>query len=519
VRLSLRWKIVGGYGLMLLLIALLGWVTYSLFASVREVQRTVFNKALPQLVAVDEIVRSYTAQSAAVRGYLIGSEPPLLDQYQQEVDIASDWEQTADSLFGQGGDGALLNQLQSAGSEFHKLVDAQVLPLAQRGNRSQAFRVLGQEGTPLITEIENTGQALRTSQDAVVRQTEDDLQVQSDRVRYILLIVTIGALVFGIILAIVLPRRLVGNLDKLVFAARAIGRGDFDQKIEIQSGDEVGELAERFKEMQAGLRRLQQLAAHDRELEIAASIQQNLLRRSVLSARDFVVIPIQRQANLVGGDWYDLESRDGSLTVVIGDASGKGIGAALMSTVTLSSLRAERGLGATPQRIIEQANKVLMDATAPDSFTTMIYATIDLATGNARWLNMGHLTPFLLSRDQEPPSGFYVEGPRNRVLGWFDDPGFQETSCAMRAGDRLVLFTDGFLEAKSASGELFGEERLAESLTRYAPLGLDKLGDALISDVERFTSGKIDDDLTMLVVEYRPDRAPEAGGEPVAEPQ
>lgn len=504
MRLSLRWKIVGGYGLMLLLIALLGWVTFSLFASVREVQRSVFNKALPQLVAVDEIVRSYTAQSAAVRGYLIGSEPTLLDQYEQEVDIVAGWEDRAGGLFGSGGDRALLGKLVSAGSEFHKLVDHQVLPLAQRGNRSQAFRVLGQEGTPLITQIENTGQSLRMAQDEVVSQTENDLQVQSNRVVFILLVVTIGALLIGVVLAIALPRRLVGNLDKLVFAARAIGRGDFDQKIEIHSGDEVGELAERFKEMQAGLRRLQQLAAHDRELEIAASIQQNLLRRSVVSARDFVVIPIQRQANLVGGDWYDLELNDDSLTVVIGDASGKGIGAALMSTVTLSSLRAERGLGASPQRIIEQANKVLMDATAPDSFTTMIYATIDLATGNARWLNMGHLSPYLLSRDSGTAAGLYVEGPRNRVLGWFDDPGYQETACLIKAGDRLVLFTDGFLEAKSADGEQFGEERLAESLIRYAPLGLDKLGDALISDVERFTSGKLDDDLTMLVVEYRP---------------
>jgi serine phosphatase RsbU (regulator of sigma subunit)/CHASE3 domain sensor protein len=504
VRLSLKWKIVGGYGLMLVLIALLGWVTFSLFASVREVQRTVFNKALPQLVAVDEIVRSYTAQSAAVRGYLIGSEPALLDQYEQEVAIAARWEAQAGNLFQQGEDGVLLDRLVGAGSHFHKLIDQQVLPLAQRGNRSQAFRVLGQEGTPLISRIEDEGGALRTAQDQVVGQTEADLQVQSNRVVFILLVVTIGALAIGIVLAIVLPRRLVANLDKLVFAARAIGRGDFEQKIEIPAHDEVGELAERFKEMQAGLKRLQQLAAHDRELEIAASIQQNLLRRSVVSSRDFVVMPIQRQANLVGGDWYDLEVNDSSLTAVIGDASGKGIGAALMATVTLSSLRAERGLGASPQRIIEQANEVLKDATAPDSFTTLLYATIDLESGVARWFNMGHLAPYLLTRGDQP-SGRFVEGSSNRVLGWFDDPGYKETVCPLERGDRLVLFTDGFVEAKSTSGELFGESRLAESLVRYAPLALDKVGEGLIGDVERFTSGKLDDDLTMLVIEYRPE--------------
>ena len=63
MRLSLRWKIVGGFGLLLLLIALLGWVTLSLFGSLRNVQRRVFDEAIPALLAVDEIVRSYTAQS------------------------------------------------------------------------------------------------------------------------------------------------------------------------------------------------------------------------------------------------------------------------------------------------------------------------------------------------------------------------------------------------------------------------------------------------------------------------
>jgi serine phosphatase RsbU (regulator of sigma subunit)/CHASE3 domain sensor protein len=489
---------------MLLLIALLGWVTFSLFGSVREVQRTVFNRALPQLVAVDEIVRSYTAQSAAVRGYLIGSDPQLLDQYQQEVLISQDWEDRAVDLFGSGKDRELLDTLIESGRSFHTLVDDQVLRLAERGNRSQAFRVLGQEGTPLISQIGNTGQTLRTAQDQAVGQTEEDLSVQSNRVVLILLLVTIGALLIGVVLTIVLPRRLVGNLDKLVFAARAIGRGDFEQSIDIDSSDEVGELADRFGEMQAGLKRLQQLAAHDRELEIAASIQQNLLRRQVPASGEFVVLPVQRQANLVGGDWYDLELSDHSLTVVIGDASGKGIGAALMSTVTLSSLRAERGLGASPAKIIEQANKVLLDATAPDSFTTMIYASVDLTAGTARWLNMGHISPYLLSRRGADPGGHFVEGPRNRVLGWFDDPGYAETSCSLAPGDRLVLFTDGFVEAKSPDGELYGEERLEESLIRYAPLPLDQVGEGLVSDVERFSAGKLDDDLTMLIVEFRP---------------
>lgn len=487
---------------MLALIAVLGWVTLSLFGSLRDVQATVLQTAVPRLAAVDELVRSYTAQSAHVRGFLVVGERGLLDQYESEVAVARRLRGRAMRLFPEGRERDLLERLVSAGASFQDLVDDEVVPLTLEGKRSQAARVLGQEGSPLIEGIEEVGQQLRAAQDAEVIRTEAELETQSNRVVLTLVLVTAGALFIGVVLAVLLPRRLVANLDRLVDAARAIERGDFDRPVEVTSHDEVGELAERFEEMQAGLKRLQQLAAHDRELEIAGSIQRNLLQRGIPQASQFNLAPIQRQANVVGGDWYDFELTGDTLTVVVGDASGKGIGAALMSTVTLSSLRAERGLGAGPQRIIEQANKVLKDASEADSFTTMIYLTIDLPHGSVRWLNMGHLSPYVLRTSNGLLSGDFAEGLRNRVLGWFDDPGYQESGVDLARGDRLIVFTDGFLEAKAPEGELFGEQRLADALIRNAPLPPQQMGEALVAEVERFAAGKLDDDLTMLVIEY-----------------
>src|SRR5688500_2776979 len=328
--LSLRWKIAGGFGVLVALILALSWITFSLFGSLRSVQRRVFDVALPGVIAVDEIVRSYTAQSAAVRGYLIGSQRELRAQYESEVEVADFWEQRASSLIEADEERDLLEQLTEAGHSFHDLVDEQVFPLAVQGNRSQAFRVLGQDGTPLISEIERLGSLLRTAQDRVVAATQNDVRTRSNQTVVILLLVTIAIVLLGIALAIVLPRRLVSNMSKLVEAARAIGRGDLDQQLDIRSGDEVEELAVRFGEMQSGLKRLQQLALQDRELEIAASIQRNLLQRSIPETPGARVVPLQRQANLVGGDWYDIDIAEGNVTVVVGDASGKGIGAALM---------------------------------------------------------------------------------------------------------------------------------------------------------------------------------------------
>lgn len=510
IRLSLRWKIAGGFGLLLVLIGLLGWVTLSLFNSTRAVQRQVFDRALPQLIAVDEIIRSFTAQSAAIRGYVISTEQELLSQYLREVDIASDWEQRALELDPPEAERALFMSLIEAGNDFQTLVDEQVLPLAVEGQRSQAFRVLGQDGTPLINRIERLGENLRAAQDRLVLQTEQDVRDRQNQVVAILIVVLLGVFVMGLALAILLPRRLVRDLHVLVHAARGIERGDFNQTIWIRSGDEVEELAMRFESMQAGLKRLQQLALQDRELDIAASIQRNLLQRSIPVAAEASVVPLQRQANLVGGDWYDFELAQGHLTAVIGDASGKGIAAALMATVTLSALRAEHSLGAPPHKVIDSANKALLEATETDSFTTVNYVRLELATGVVRWLNMGHLDPYLITRPEDGTfTGSFVDGPRNRALGWFDKPGLEEHVLQLAPGDRLILYTDGFTEAKSATGELFGEERLGECLLRLAPLGPAELGEELVGEVERFAAGKLDDDLTMLLLEYTGSEGPD----------
>ena len=84
MRLSLRWKVSAGFLILLGLIGILAWVTIAQFTSLRSVQRQVFNDAVPGLVAVDEIVRSYTAQSASVGLYLT-AEPGAIEQYRSEV--------------------------------------------------------------------------------------------------------------------------------------------------------------------------------------------------------------------------------------------------------------------------------------------------------------------------------------------------------------------------------------------------------------------------------------------------
>ena len=507
MRLGLRWKIAGGFGVLLALLAVLGWVTLSLFSSVRGVQRQVIDEAVPQLVTVGEVVRSFEAQSAAVRGYLIApSQAALLDQYEREAALIDELEQQADELFTSQRERDQLERLFVAGHAFQDLVEETVLRLARKGERTPAFVALSQQGTPLISQIETLGELLQDELNSKVAASEEELSTNSNRFGVGIIVVLAAALTVGIALAIALPRRLVLDLSELVDAARAIGRGDFDHRVDIHSGDEVEELASRFQEMQAGLKRLRSLAMQDRELQIAAQIQRNLLQ-SIPEVPGVQLAAFHRQANMVGGDWYDTEYTEPMLTIAVGDASGKGIAAALMATVALSVLRAERGLGAGPQRVIERANGALVDATDDDSFTTMVYATIDSTSGNMTWLNMGHPAPFVLRKDTSGESrGYYLEGPRNKAIGWFDNPGFSEVLLELQPGDRVVVFTDGFIEAKSPEGEVFGDQRFAEAILRLGDLDREKLGESLVATVEEFAAGKLDDDLTMLILEYEGER-------------
>lgn len=518
MRMSLRWKISAGFLILLALMGILAWVTISQFTSLRSVQRQVFNDAVPGLVAVDEIVRSYTAQSASVGLYLTADEGAL-DQYRVEVGNAETWEKRAERLFADPAEVVLLEDLTEAGDEFQEIVD-RVIALASEGKRSQAIRVLRDEGTPAIASIGSLGRQLAIEQDRVVAVTENEVDERSNQTIVILVAVTIGALLAGVALALALPRRLAANLGQLVDAARAIEQGRLDHQLDIRSGDEVEELAQRFVQMQSGLAKLQQLALQDRELEIAASIQQRMLQRKLPEIDGVRVVTTQRQANRVGGDWYDVDAGGRWLTVAIGDASGKGIAAALMATVMLSSLRAERSRGAGPKRVIEQANLALLEATDTGTFTTCVYATVDIVSGEVRWLNMGHPAPFLLHAPDpgRHSPGHYVEaeGPRNRPLGWDENPGLNQTTATLAPGDRLVLFTDGFLEAKSPDGEVFGEHRLEASLLELASLPSEALAGQVVEDVERFAAGKLDDDLTMLVIEFEGAAAP-TGDEPPPE--
>ncbi len=209
-------------------------------------------------------------------------------------------------------------------------------------------------------------------------------------------------------------------------------------------------------------------------------------------------------ASEVGGDFYDFVTVDDrNLTLIIGDVAGKGIPAAMLTSVTRTMLRVEAMRGESPQAIINQANNVLhQDLSRSDSFVTVFVATIDTVKGTLNYASAGHI-PGLLWRAEAGTT----EQLRATALplGIFGYEGQAPHTIQLRPGDTLVLYTDGITEAQSPEGELFGFNRLIHLIEAYAHEPPETLQQAIQSKIAAFHKDVLGrDDATLLIVKMLP---------------
>jgi phosphoserine phosphatase RsbU/P len=191
------------------------------------------------------------------------------------------------------------------------------------------------------------------------------------------------------------------------------------------------------------------------ELAIARKVQRKLLPQPHFSAYglncEFASLP----AGEIGGDLYDFfEIDQGSMAFLLGDISGKGIGAALLMANLQATIRGQQDLARDPSRLMQRVNELFFESTRPEHFATLFYGVYEAGTRTIRYVNCGHPSAVLVRANGD----FELLDASATVLGAFKDRGFEERQVAMRSGDRLVLFSDGFSEARM--------EETAEDATR-----------------------------------------------------
>jgi phosphoserine phosphatase RsbU/P len=244
------------------------------------------------------------------------------------------------------------------------------------------------------------------------------------------------------------------------------------------------------------LRRDQQLQEIQNELEIARRIQQSILPTEFPSSKDFHVAARYVPMTSVAGDLYDyIIADDHQVGLLVADVSGHGVPAALIASMVKLAAASQRAVSADPSKFLSGMNSALLGNTQ-NHFVTAAYVHLNSESGELRYSAAAH-PPLLLVRD-----GSVIQIEENGLmLAAFDFASYSTAVHKLEAGDRVVMYTDGILEAASAAGDFFGNKALCDLLAKTRGLSPALAADSIISSVRQW-SAKQDDDLTVLVCDY-----------------
>ena len=356
--------------------------------------------------------------------------------------------------------------------------------------------------------------------EAVLAQMQGYLHQLNSRFITILACLVVALLLFVLLLAWIsggVARQTVEPVIALENGVKEIARGNLDQKIEIQSEDEIGQLAESVNHMAVKLKEqmnnLSRVTAEKEriatELSVAAKIQAGMLPHvepAFTGNPHYELYASMGPAKEVGGDFYDFYMLDEHrLAVTIADVSGKGVPAALFMAISKTILKSAvlTSEKASLARLVEKANRRICANNMEMMFVTAFIGVLDLRTGRMDAVNCGH----------NPPLAFYKATGRFEylplkktgvVLGIDAEAAYREERLKLAHGDMLYLHTDGVTEAMDPKGRQYSEARLRDCLNRTGGSGTAKdILEAVQQDVAAFAgSAEQSDDITMVGLRY-----------------
>jgi sigma-B regulation protein RsbU (phosphoserine phosphatase) len=239
-----------------------------------------------------------------------------------------------------------------------------------------------------------------------------------------------------------------------------------------------------------------QLEMQEMELQRAREIQQSLLPREIPQLPGFEVAGAWLPARSVSGDYYDVLRLGGHrLGICIADVAGKGVSAALLMANVQAAVRAFANDSENPARLCSKVNSLLHENIAIGKFVTFLYGILDAETRTFQYCNAGHLYPILVSADSVR---VFEQG--GAVLGVFPAWSYEDSIIELRAGDRLLLFTDGITEAADADGREFEEASIATFAKSNVALSANELNSRLLAQVTAHCGAQFQDDATLLVI-------------------
>jgi serine phosphatase RsbU (regulator of sigma subunit) len=282
------------------------------------------------------------------------------------------------------------------------------------------------------------------------------------------------------------------SVDLAVEAMRR-GASDF-----IQKPWENRELLQKLQS-QISLARQQRRAQrlHDEELRDARAIQDELLPKKLPEVAGYDIAAMTRPLKFVGGDYYNIVRTSGLETVFcMADVAGKGMPAALLMSSLHAALKPLMSQPLAPAELCGRLNRILCDFTPVGKFCSFFYGVLDNVEHRLRYCNAGHNPPLLIRADErceELNAG-------GAVLGQFPDWIYQDGEVEIGTGNKLLLFTDGLVEASNAHQEAFGEENLIRVTREMSSDSAESLLQGLIRSASEHCGGNFQDDASLIVL-------------------
>jgi serine phosphatase RsbU (regulator of sigma subunit)/predicted ester cyclase len=237
----------------------------------------------------------------------------------------------------------------------------------------------------------------------------------------------------------------------------------------------------------------------EQELQVARRIQQASLPKEVPELGGWEISPFYRPAREVGGDFYDFHLlSEGKMGLVVGDATGKGVPAALVMSTTCGMLRLAAQNYSSPGEMLQRVNEALFPNIPPNMFVTCFYAILDPKSGGLRYANAGHDLPYVrrVGGDAEELRA------RGMPLGLMPGMEYEEKELVLEAGEAALFYSDGLVEAHDLKGEMFGFPRLRALIAEHGDEE-GSLGDFLLEELYSFRGEgwEQEDDITLLTLQ------------------
>jgi sigma-B regulation protein RsbU (phosphoserine phosphatase) len=299
-------------------------------------------------------------------------------------------------------------------------------------------------------------------------------------------------------------------LTELFNATKKVSEGDFDIRVKVTSNDEVGSLADNFNIMAAEVSRLLDQTAEkarmEAELQTAKTVQETLFPEARAKIGPLAIAGYYEPASECGGDWWHYCQIGNKIFLWIGDATGHGAPAALITSAAKSASTIIERLNVAPNKALELLNRSIYDVSRGRIMMTFFLASFDLETGELIYCNASHEAPFVIKQSESPLKKkdlIPLNEVNNPRLGQARDSLYEQTSLKLDLGDSVFFYTDGIPDIQNPGKEAWGEREFIKGL-----IAVNKDFPGVNDSVERFVKlfqdhrkgAPLVDDVTFFVV-------------------